>query len=354
MALLDPSDTVELFDRIVCGPYVGLLYRRGRTMSSILTARDLIEVPNETPMRPVIREDLAKLVLNALCREGEEGVSMPIWAKVWDERDVLISELASALGKSERVIRAAIKRKDPVAQAPNNPWLLAGYEYIGPFRVDQGLIIADRCYVNRDHVLLAVRTSALAGTWHAYFRYDPNFEMRNVAILVVHENHFDLAKANGEELGSFGVDAGCAVVVDQRVLADADLVHALTETSEWDEGLIRDIGCFAHTYDGDGMYSVRAIRKDDQVVAIRVNVTRDEQYDYHTPPPSDHYTDSLNKAMETAGPAKPYATTATFVAGDRVMHKKFGEGLVTKIIDAGKVEIAFPEGVKTLVHGQKK
>src|SRR5262249_42076083 len=143
-------------------------------------------------------------------------------------------------------------------------------------------------------------------SWHVYLRYDPYFEGRTVSILVVHEDHFELAKQPGEELGFFGVDAGCAVVVDQRVLDDAELVHALKEGSDWEEGLIRDVGCYAHTYNGDGVYRVRAIRKEDAVVAVRVNVSRDENYDYHTPPPTKQYTKSLEKAMTAAGPAKPY------------------------------------------------
>jgi len=352
--LLDPSAPVRFGESVVCGPYVGILLRERKTTVSILTSSDLVDVPADAPMRPVIQRELAEKVMEVLCREGEESPSMPVWAEVWKSRDVLIAELASARGKSERLIRTALRRKDPTARAPECPWPLAGYEYLGSFRVERGLIIADRCYVNREQILLAVRTPALAGNWQAYLRYDPNFEARTVAVLVVHENHFELAKHPGEELGIFGVDAGCAVVVDQRVLDDAELVHALPETSDWDEGLIRDLGCFAYTYDGDGMYRVRAIRNADAVVAVRVNVSRDENYDYHTPPPPKQYTKSLEAAMETAGPAKPYAISATFVQGDRVSHKKFGEGLVTKVVDAGKVEISFPEGVKTLVHGQKK
>lgn len=304
-------------------------------------------------MRPVIPQELAQQVMDVLCGEGADAASMPVWAEVWEDRDVLIAELAAALCKSERVIRIALRQKDSTARVPECPWHLSGYEYMGAFRVERGLIIADRCYVNRDHRLLAVKTPALAGNWHVYLRYDPNFDARTINVLVVHENHFELAKEPGEEIGFFGVDAGCAVIVDQRVLDDAELVHALTETSDWDEGIIRDLGCFAHTYDGDGVYRVRAVQHAGAVVAVRVNVSRDENYDYHTPPPPQEYTESLGKAMATTGPAKPYAITATFAEGDRVVHKKFGEGLVTRIVDAGKVEISFAEGVKTLVQGQK-
>lgn len=305
-------------------------------------------------MRPVIQRELAQHVVNALCKEGDAQSSSPVWAEVWKNEDVLMAELAAAFRKSERVVRAALRRKDPTLRAPESPWPLAGYEYMGAFRVERGLIVADRCYVNQDHMLLSARTPALAGTWHAYIRNEPHLEMRTVAMLVVHEDHFDFAKQPGVKFGNIGVDAGCAVIVDQRALDDAELVHALTETSDWDEGLIRDVGCFAHTNNGDGMYKALAIHHGDVVVAVRANLSRDEAYDYHTPPPPKEYTSSLEGALATAGPAKPYSIHATFVEGDRVAHKKFGEGLVTNVINAGKVEISFPEGVKMLVHGQKK
>lgn len=352
--MLNPSATVDLFSKIVCGPYVGLVLQGRRKTPVILTSRYLTDVPADAPMRPVIPADLAQRVLAAWCRGGAQDPSMPVWAAVWDHRDVFVAELAAALSKSERVIRNALRRKDPTAHVPVCPWHLSTYEYMGAFRVDRGLIVADRCYVNHDHILLATRTPALTGTWHAYLRYDPDFEGRTVSILVVHENHFERAKEPGEPIGHFGVDAGCGVIVDQRVLENAELLHALTQTSDWDEGMIDDCGVFAYTYDGDGMYSVRGIRHGGDIVAIRANVSRDKDYDYHIPPPPEEYTKSLDEAMAAAGPAEPYAITATFVVGDRVTHKKFGEGLVTKIIDAGKVEISFPDGVKTLVQGQKK
>jgi len=354
MVLIDPSAPVSEFDKVVCGSHVGMFIRDRRGNASILTPEYLFDVPEDAIMRPVIQRELAQHVMDALCRDGEENPSMPVWAEVWKNRDVLIAELAAALYKSDSVIRAALRRKDPTARAPECPWLLAGYEYLGPIRVERGLIIADRCYVDRDHMMLSVKTPALPGNWHVYRRYDPYFEGRTVSILVVHEDHFERAKDPGEEIGFFGVDAGCTVVMDQRVLDDAELVHALKEGTDWEVGLIRDIGCYTYTYDGDGMYRVRGIKSADAVVAVRVNVSRDENYDYHTPPPPKEYTKSLEKAMVGAGPAKPYAITATFVEGDRVAHKKFGEGLVTRVVDPGKIEVSFAEGVKTLVQGQKK
>jgi len=354
MVLLNPSASVSLYQNVVCGAHVGMLFRENSTNASILTPRYMIDVPANAPMRPVIPKDLAELVFKAFCEGGAENPDLPVWAEVWADRDVFIAELAAAFGKSPRLVSAAMRHKSPLVVEPQCPWMLAGYEYLGAFPVTKGLIIADRCYVDQEHLLLARKTPALAGTWHAYRRYDPMFTGRTVALLVVHEDHFERAKDHGEELGHFGVDAGCAIIVDQRVLDNAELVHELKESAEWDEGLIHDVGIYSHTYDGDGLYTVRAIHQGENIVAVRANVTRNWEFDYHTPPPSEEYTEELEKSLEKAGPAKPYAPTEKFAVGDQVQHKKFGTGLVQRIVDAGKVEIAFPEGVKILVQGQKK
>jgi hypothetical protein len=47
---------------------------------------------------------------------------------------------------------------------------------------------------------------------------------------------------------------------------------------------------------------------------------------------------------------KAYNVSAVFREGDLVRHKKFGDGVVTRVIDAGKVEILFKDEPKTLAH----
>jgi hypothetical protein len=47
---------------------------------------------------------------------------------------------------------------------------------------------------------------------------------------------------------------------------------------------------------------------------------------------------------------KAYNVSAVFHEGDLVRHKKFGDGVVTRVIDAGKVEILFKDEPKTLAH----
>jgi hypothetical protein len=49
---------------------------------------------------------------------------------------------------------------------------------------------------------------------------------------------------------------------------------------------------------------------------------------------------------------KPYRVTQSFDAGELVRHPKFGDGVVSRVIDRGKVEVLFKDGPKTMAHGQ--
>jgi hypothetical protein len=49
----------------------------------------------------------------------------------------------------------------------------------------------------------------------------------------------------------------------------------------------------------------------------------------------------------------PYRTTASFDAGQLIRHPKFGDGVVARVIDRGKVEVLFKDGSKTMAHGQE-
>jgi hypothetical protein len=48
---------------------------------------------------------------------------------------------------------------------------------------------------------------------------------------------------------------------------------------------------------------------------------------------------------------KPYNVTGTFKEGDLLRHKKFGDGVVTRVVDAHKVEVLFKDEPKTLAQG---
>jgi hypothetical protein len=48
---------------------------------------------------------------------------------------------------------------------------------------------------------------------------------------------------------------------------------------------------------------------------------------------------------------KAYSVAASFREGDLLRHKKFGDGLVTRVIDAHKVEVLFRDESRTLAQG---
>ncbi|MDI1444766.1 hypothetical protein [Polyangium sp. 6x1] len=57
-------------------------------------------------------------------------------------------------------------------------------------------------------------------------------------------------------------------------------------------------------------------------------------------------------AGQPMGAFKPYRVTLTLGPGELVRHPKFGDGVVARVIDRGKVEILFKDGPKTMAHGQ--
>jgi len=69
--------------------------------------------------------------------------------------------------------------------------------------------------------------------------------------------------------------------------------------------------------------------------------------------PAMRHEQSWEKAI--AGRAvhefKSYAVGSSFKEGDLLRHKKFGDGLVTRVIDAHKVEVLFKDEAKTLAQG---
>lgn len=48
---------------------------------------------------------------------------------------------------------------------------------------------------------------------------------------------------------------------------------------------------------------------------------------------------------------RPYRVSETFAEGDLVKHSKFGDGVVTRVLDASKIEILFKDEPRTLAQG---
>jgi hypothetical protein len=53
----------------------------------------------------------------------------------------------------------------------------------------------------------------------------------------------------------------------------------------------------------------------------------------------------------TVGEFKPYRVSQTFAEGELIRHSKFGDGVVTRILDAKKIEILFKDEARTLAQG---
>jgi hypothetical protein len=51
------------------------------------------------------------------------------------------------------------------------------------------------------------------------------------------------------------------------------------------------------------------------------------------------------------GEFRAYNVSAIFREGELIRHKKFGDGVVTRVIDAAKVEVLFRDEPRTLAHG---
>jgi hypothetical protein len=57
-------------------------------------------------------------------------------------------------------------------------------------------------------------------------------------------------------------------------------------------------------------------------------------------------------AGQPASAFKPYRLSLTLGNGELIRHPKFGDGVVARVIDRGKVEILFKDGPRTMAHGQ--
>lgn len=65
-------------------------------------------------------------------------------------------------------------------------------------------------------------------------------------------------------------------------------------------------------------------------------------------------TASWEKAIagQPTGAFKPFTMTTSYGEGQLVHHSKFGDGVVARIIDRGKVEVLFKDGPRIMAHGQ--
>jgi hypothetical protein len=58
-------------------------------------------------------------------------------------------------------------------------------------------------------------------------------------------------------------------------------------------------------------------------------------------------------AGQPASAFKPYRINLSFGPGELIRHPKFGDGVVARVIDRGKLEILFKDGPRTMAQGQE-
>jgi hypothetical protein len=63
--------------------------------------------------------------------------------------------------------------------------------------------------------------------------------------------------------------------------------------------------------------------------------------------------DELLARRASAGKRR-YSPSETFAANDVIEHPAFGPGLVSAVRDGGKIDVAFRETMRTLVHGKSR
>lgn len=107
--------------------------------------------------------------------------------------------------------------------------------------------------------------------------------------------------------------------------------------------------------------------KGDKVTRVHCN-TCGAQHAYRPNPPGkkapaksgrsaqarkDAITSDFATILRGKDPAKarPYVLSGRFQAAELIRHPSFGLGLVTAVKDPTKIEVAFADGVKTLVQG---
>ena len=57
---------------------------------------------------------------------------------------------------------------------------------------------------------------------------------------------------------------------------------------------------------------------------------------------------SLVPTFDPSKPARPYAVSASYAAGERIAHPSFGVGVVAGSPGAGKIDVVFPTGARVL------
>lgn len=326
-------------DHIVVGERIGWLHLDRANTPTLVTHDGYLPLTAETPCRPTMGGARATELLQMLVRGETIAESL--------------AEIAFDLRISLRRLHATVQHGDGSAEPLESPLGFSEHDYLGTFEVREELIVADRCYVAETRELLACATPAVAGTWCAFIRYDLPAVNRSLALLVVHAAHLADAEQNGEVLGRIGVDSGSVVVVDASARAHA--ARFGDGERAWLEGIVDGLGVFAYTANGDGLYPARVFRRDGRATMIRASLLGAEHALYRLPkaPVAASYVRAVDAELASgSAELRAYSTKTKFAVGDRIHHVKFGEGVVRTLLPDNKMEVAFRDGPRALVHGR--
>lgn len=274
----------------------------------------------EAAWRLPLTRDEASTIAQALASRTHEG-SPPSF-----------EELAFVLGTTARQLSAAIRARKTALVPPR---ALPGFEYLGSFASSGALTVSDPCYLGKRAApgfSLWKKVVGHDGLWHVFVRPDASDPRRNAELVTIHANGFDAVASEG--IAMLGVDAGLMGVFDGKC-PKPDLDKSI------EEGTVAGQGAMVSSGYGDGMYPLFVGTVQGKVAKIRVHFTgEDAELDRSV----------LSKPQEAA---TPYSPKTTYVAGDAIAHPKFGTGTVVRLGTDGKIDVRFPDGIKTLVHARK-
>jgi hypothetical protein len=248
-------------------------------------------------------------------------------------RDAWFGELAVALGVPARVLLAAA-RAGRYPLEPPRP--IEGYDYLGMFTTTGSLSVSDPCYrakKNSSAFSFNIDVDGAPGRWHMFASNGTGTNAaRTAELVVVHEEGFEVQASH--HLGSVAVDSGTAGVFD------AACPKQKSDDPSFDEGIVDGLGALAHAGLGDGFYDVFAGTSPRGLIAkIRIHFLGS--------------TPELDKTViHVSRQARRYSAKERFALGDVVEHPKFGAGTVIRMSTDGKIDVAFPEGSRTLVHAR--
>ena len=98
--------------------------------------------------------------------------------------------------------------------------------------------------------------------------------------------------------------------------------------------------------DIDQTHTVEAVTKSGKITRVICNVCSS----------TSSFTRGV-KSTVTVGKgrtAAPYDRTRKYRRGQAMMHNKFGHGEVTAVLDTQKIDVAFGDGTRRLIHDQQQ